>query len=68
MENICFKCHTTSKCRDQEEVMKKGHCPYFYDLNGGRFMLAELALEHPQSLHDALSSLPFKASLNFYLE
>jgi len=31
------------------------------------FMLAELALAHPQSLHDALSSLPFDTNLDFYL-
>jgi len=30
-------------------------------------MLAELALTHPQSLHDSLSVLPFKVKLNFTL-
>lgn len=31
------------------------------------WMLAELALAHPQSLHDALSALPFRVNLDFYL-
>ena len=35
---------------------------------GGSFMLAELALEHPQSLHDSLSALPFSVNLGFYLK
>lgn len=32
-----------------------------------RVMLAEAALAHPQSMHDALSALPFKVNLDFYL-
>jgi len=32
------------------------------------FMLAELTLAHPTNLNKALSALPFKANLNFYLK
>jgi len=31
------------------------------------FTLAELALAHPQGLHEALSALPFKTNLEFTL-
>ena len=33
----------------------------------GGFTFAELLLEHPQSTHDTLSSLPFEVNLNFVL-
>jgi hypothetical protein len=33
----------------------------------GKFMLAELALDHAQSLHNALSALPFETNLGFSL-
>lgn len=32
-----------------------------------KWMLAEMALAHPTSLNKALSALPFKANLDFYL-
>ena len=33
----------------------------------GKFKMAELLLAHPQSLHNALSALPFKTDLTFKL-
>ena len=32
------------------------------------FKFAELLLAHPQSTHDTLSNLPFKANLDFFLD
>ena len=32
-----------------------------------KMMLAELVLYHPQSLHESLTSLPFKTDLTFHL-
>ena len=32
-----------------------------------KFKLAELALSHPQGLHDVFSALPFKVDLSFKL-
>lgn len=42
-------------------------CPGHVDPTG-KFMLAELALAHPQGLHDALSALPFRTDLSFHLK
>lgn len=39
-----------------------------YHRPSGKFMLAELALAHPQSLHDSLCRLPFEVNLDFYLK
>ena len=32
-----------------------------------KFKMAELLLDHPQGLHNVLSSMPFKTDLNFKL-
>ncbi len=51
------------KGRDQFAALD---CPDWIDPSG-TFKLAEFALAHPQNLHEALVSLPFKVNLNFYL-
>ena len=58
----CNRCAT--KCSGNQFTPD---CRYYMPPPEG-FMLAECALSHPQSLHDALSALPFDTNLNFYLK
>ncbi len=60
----CNRCGY-SNCKGRDSIIA-WDCPDWLDPSG-TFKLAELALAHPQSLHEALVSLPFKVSLDFYL-
>jgi hypothetical protein len=33
-----------------------------------KWMLAEMALEHPQGIHDTFVSLPFDVNMDFYIK
>jgi len=59
----CNRCQPKIKCSGQP---REGSCKHFSPPKEG-WQLAELALAHPQSLNDALSVLPFKVNLGFYL-
>lgn len=68
----CNRCDTkcnptiTNKRGERIPIKNSETCGQHIPVKG-KWMLAELALEHPQSLHDALSSLTFNVKLDFYL-
>lgn len=47
-------------------VKKPFQCPKHAEPKTG-FKLAEIAMNHPQSLHDSLSQLPFDVNINRYI-
>lgn len=49
-------------CKGADHIETMNKCQFFRPPQSG-FSLAEMALQHPQSLHDALSSLPFMVNL-----
>ena len=57
--------HCGSNCKGRDSIVALD-CSVWVDPRG-TFKLAELALAHPQSLHEALVSLPFNVNLNFVL-
>lgn len=58
----CNRCDRNCKGRSASQQCENWHEPI------GTFMLAELLLDHPQSTHDTLSSLPFDVNLDFILK
>ena len=59
----CNRCNR-SRC---EGSSKFKPCPDWVKVDG-KFTMAEVLLSHPQTTHDALTGLPFKVNLDFYLE
>ena len=62
----CNRCDTDCPAKKQKRNAL-GHCAWHTIPKEG-FMLAELTLVHATNLNMALSALPFKANLNFYLK
>jgi len=61
----CNRCDTD--CVTSKKKNKKASC-IKHTIPKEGFMLAELTLVHATNLNEALSALPFKANLNFYLK
>ncbi len=61
----CNRCNSTCTGKGDAEIICWLDDLHTIPKEG--FMLAELTLVHPTSLNKALSALPFKANLNFYL-
>jgi len=64
MKEDCNRCDTTRKCAGKSNP---DGCSSFVPPKD-TWMLAELALAHPDSLNRALSALPFDTNLGFYLK
>jgi hypothetical protein len=58
----CNRCDAPGRCKGENVP-----CPRFCS-PPDKWQMAELLLEHPNSLNLALTSLPFEANLNFYLK
>ena len=65
--NCCQKCDGDVVVRKGKRIGIYGQCLKTWTPPQSRIKLAEAALAHPQSLHNALSSLPFKVRLDFYI-
>ncbi len=61
-DHDCNCCQPNVKCKGK----RVASCSAFRSPKGG-WILAELALAHPQGLHEALVALPFETNLSFHL-
>lgn len=66
----CNRCQPAIKCKGMVMPQARTHWKescFKWRKPQDTFMLAELVLGYPQSLHDALSRLSFDVRLDFYL-